>query len=69
MIMRSHRIGLNKPNLYFGGGHYDRCYGSVCIRRVVGVKQLGIGIAAALLIDATVIRMVLVSALMKLFGK
>jgi RND superfamily putative drug exporter len=36
---------------------------------VVGVKQLGIGIAAAILIDATVIRMVLVPALMKLFGK
>jgi RND superfamily putative drug exporter len=36
---------------------------------VVGVKQLGIGIAAAILIDATVIRMVLVPSLMKLLGR
>jgi len=36
---------------------------------VSGVKQLGIGIAAALLLDATIIRLVLVPALMKCFGK
>jgi RND superfamily putative drug exporter len=36
---------------------------------VVGVKQLGIGIAAAILIDASVIRMVLVPSLMRLLGK
>jgi len=36
---------------------------------VVGVKQLGIGIAAAILIDATIVRMVLVPALMKLLGR
>lgn len=36
---------------------------------VVGVKQLGIGIAAAIFIDATVIRLVLVPALMVILGK
>jgi RND superfamily putative drug exporter len=36
---------------------------------VVGVKQLGIGIAAAIFIDATIIRMVLVPSLMKMLGK
>ncbi|WP_243767434.1 MMPL family transporter [Paenibacillus agricola] len=36
---------------------------------VVGVKQLGVGIAAAIFIDATIIRMVMVPALMKLLGK
>lgn len=36
---------------------------------VTGVKQLGIGIATALFIDATIIRMVLVPSLMNLFGK
>lgn len=36
---------------------------------VIGVKQLGIGIAAAIFIDATVIRMVLVPSLMKMMGK
>lgn len=36
---------------------------------VVGVKQLGIGIAVAILIDATIIRMVLVPVLMVLLGK
>ncbi|OMF22540.1 MMPL family protein [Paenibacillus sp. FSL H8-0548] len=36
---------------------------------VAGVKQLGIGIAAAIFIDATIIRMVLVPSLMSLFGK
>ncbi len=35
---------------------------------VSGVKQLGIGIAAALFIDATVIRLVLVPSMMKLLG-
>ncbi|MCZ8511891.1 MMPL family transporter [Paenibacillus filicis] len=36
---------------------------------VVGVKQLGIGIAAAIVIDATIIRLVLVPSLMKLLGR
>jgi putative drug exporter of the RND superfamily len=36
---------------------------------VSGVKQLGIGIACAVFIDATVIRMLLVPAFMKLMGK
>lgn len=36
---------------------------------VIPVKQLGIGIAAAIFIDATVIRMVLVPSLMSMLGK
>ncbi|WP_337101300.1 MMPL family transporter [Paenibacillus sp. YIM B09110] len=36
---------------------------------VVGVRQLGIGIAAAIFIDATIIRMLLMPSLMKLLGK
>ncbi|WP_216855752.1 MMPL family transporter [Paenibacillus qinlingensis] len=36
---------------------------------VVGVKQLGLGIAAAIFIDATVIRLVLVPSLMVILGK
>ena len=36
---------------------------------VSGVKQLGIGIAAVVLLDATIVRMLLVPALMKCFGK
>ncbi|MGG4128176.1 MMPL family transporter [Paenibacillus illinoisensis] len=36
---------------------------------VEGVKQLGVGITAAVLIDVTVIRLLLVPALMKLMGK
>ncbi|HEY2493401.1 MAG TPA: MMPL family transporter [Paenibacillus sp.] len=36
---------------------------------VVGVKQLGIGIAAAIFIDATIIRLVLVPSLMTLLGR
>jgi RND superfamily putative drug exporter len=36
---------------------------------VVGVRQLGAGIAAAIFIDATIVRMVLVPALMKLLGR
>lgn len=36
---------------------------------VVGVKQLGIGIAAAIFIDATIIRSVLVPSLMSLLGR
>lgn len=36
---------------------------------VIGVKQLGIGIAAAIFIDATIVRMILVPSLMSLLGK
>ncbi|OAB41511.1 MMPL family transporter [Paenibacillus glacialis] len=36
---------------------------------VVGVKQLGIGIAAAIFIDATIIRLILVPSLMALLGR
>ncbi|WP_246067419.1 MMPL family transporter [Paenibacillus koleovorans] len=36
---------------------------------VSGVRQLGIGIAAAILIDATVVRLLLVPSLMKLLGR
>ncbi|WP_200962468.1 MMPL family transporter [Paenibacillus sp. Soil750] len=36
---------------------------------VVGVKQLGLGIAAAIFIDATVVRLVLVPSLMVILGK
>jgi len=43
--------------------------GPFAFGEVAGVKQLGIGIAAAIFIDATVIRMVLVPALMKWLGK
>jgi RND superfamily putative drug exporter len=35
---------------------------------VVGVKQLGVGIVAAIFIDATVVRMILVPALMSMLG-
>lgn len=36
---------------------------------VAGVRQLGIGISAAVLIDVTLIRLILVPALMKLMGR
>jgi RND superfamily putative drug exporter len=36
---------------------------------VVGVKQLGVGIAAAIFIDATIIRMVLVPSLLRMLGR
>lgn len=36
---------------------------------VVGVRQLGIGIAVAIFIDATVVRIILVPSLMNLFGR
>lgn len=36
---------------------------------VSGVKQLGIGIAAALFLDATIVRLILVPSLMRLFGR
>lgn len=37
--------------------------------RIEGGKQLGIGISAAIFIDATVIRMLLVPSLMVMLGK
>ena len=37
--------------------------------RIVGLQQFGLGLASAILIDATLVRAVLVPALMKLFGR
>ncbi|REE99183.1 MMPL family transporter [Thermomonospora umbrina] len=42
---------------------------SVLLGADVEVKQMGLGLGVAVLIDATVVRMVLVPALMELFGK
>jgi putative drug exporter of the RND superfamily len=42
--------------------------GAFAFTGVVPVKQIGIGIALAIFIDATIIRMLLVPALMKLLG-
>ncbi len=42
--------------------------GAFAFTGVMPVKQLGVGIAVAIFIDATIIRMVLVPALMKLLG-
>ncbi|WP_181350258.1 MMPL family transporter [Thalassobacillus sp. CUG 92003] len=43
--------------------------GAFAFTGVVPVKQIGIGIAIAILIDATIIRLLLVPSLMKLLGK
>jgi hypothetical protein len=43
--------------------------GAFAFTGVVPVKQIGIGIALTILIDATIVRMVLVPSLMKLLGK
>jgi RND superfamily putative drug exporter len=43
--------------------------GAFAFTGVVPVKQIGVGIALAILIDATIVRMVLVPSLMKLLGK
>jgi RND superfamily putative drug exporter len=43
--------------------------GAFAFTGVVPVKQIGVGIAIAILIDATIVRMVLVPSLMKILGK
>ena len=42
--------------------------GALVLSRLVFVKELGLGVAFAVILDATVVRAVLVPALMKLFG-
>lgn len=42
--------------------------GAFAFTGVMPIKQLGVGIAIAIFIDATIVRMVLVPSLMKLFG-
>lgn len=42
--------------------------GAFAFTGVMPIKQLGVGIAIAIFIDATIVRMILVPALMKLFG-
>jgi RND superfamily putative drug exporter len=42
---------------------------SVLLGADVAVKQMGLGLGVAILIDATVVRLVLVPALMELFGE
>ena len=43
--------------------------GAFAFTDVLPVKQIGVGIAIAVAIDATIIRLLLVPSLMKLFGK
>ena len=43
--------------------------GAFAFTDIVPVKQIGVGVALAILIDATIVRMVLVPSLMKLLGK
>ncbi|MFC9977251.1 MMPL family transporter [Spirillospora sp. NPDC127200] len=42
---------------------------SVLLGADIAVKQMGLGLAVAILIDATIVRMVLVPAMMEVFGK
>jgi RND superfamily putative drug exporter len=42
---------------------------SVMLGADVGLKELGLGLAVAVLVDATVVRLVLVPATMELFGR
>jgi RND superfamily putative drug exporter len=42
---------------------------SIVIAPNVSTKQIGLGLAVAILIDATVVRMVLVPAVMELLGR
>ncbi|MEG0261349.1 MAG: MMPL family transporter, partial [Lysinibacillus sp.] len=42
--------------------------GAFAFTDVMPVKQIGVGIAIAVAIDATIIRLMLVPSLMKLFG-
>jgi uncharacterized membrane protein YdfJ with MMPL/SSD domain len=44
-------------------------FGSFDLTPDVSVKQIGLGLAAAVLVDATVVRLVLVPAVMELLGK
>jgi RND superfamily putative drug exporter len=43
--------------------------GAFAFTDLVPVKQMGIGIAIAIFLDATIIRLILVPSLMQLFGK
>jgi uncharacterized membrane protein YdfJ with MMPL/SSD domain len=43
--------------------------GALVLSRLVFVKELGLGVAFAVLLDATVVRAVLVPATMKLLGR
>ncbi|MFF3226196.1 MMPL family transporter [Nocardia suismassiliense] len=44
-------------------------YGSLLVSRIVGLQEFGFAIATALIIDATLIRLVLVPALMQIMGR
>jgi RND superfamily putative drug exporter len=44
-------------------------FGAFVISDVVFLKLIGVGLASAILIDATVVRMVLVPAVMQLLGE
>jgi RND superfamily putative drug exporter len=44
-------------------------FGVFALMPIVDMKEMGIGLAAAILIDATIVRAVLLPATMKLLGK
>src|SRR5204863_6262948 len=44
-------------------------FGAFAFARMLPIKELGFGLAAAVLLDATIIRVVMVPATMRLMGK
>ncbi len=44
-------------------------FGVFALMPIIDMKEMGIGLAAAILIDATIVRAVLLPATMKLLGK
>ena len=52
-----------------GRDHGRACSSSFVLAADVSVKQIGLGLAVAVLIDATVVRLVLVPAVMELLGR
>ena len=49
--------------------HYEVVFGCFLVGRTYNTQQIGLGLAAAIAIDATLVRCVLVPATMTLLGK
>ena len=51
------------------GGDHGRVFGALALAPEVFLKLIGVGLATAVLVDATIVRLVLVPAVMQLLGE
>jgi hypothetical protein len=68
LVALARRASTAGTTIAFGGSLMVAVFGAFALGDDVGLKLIGVGLAAAVLVDATIVRMLLVPAVMQLLG-